>query len=53
MRTWLWWRNLKEGDHLENLGADKKIILKWTFKKWNETWTRLMWLSIGTGAGRL
>jgi hypothetical protein len=24
-----WWGNLQEGDHIENLDIDGKIILKW------------------------
>jgi hypothetical protein len=27
--------NLRERDHLEDLGADERIILKLIFKKWN------------------
>ena len=27
-----WWGNLKERDCLEDLGVDRKIILKWIFK---------------------
>jgi hypothetical protein len=24
-----WWRNLGEGDHLEDQGVDERIILRW------------------------
>jgi hypothetical protein len=27
------------------------IILKWIFKKWDEAWTGLIWLRVGTGGG--
>jgi hypothetical protein len=33
MYTRFWWRHLRERDHLEDLGVDGRIILKWFFKK--------------------
>jgi hypothetical protein len=39
-----WWRNLREGNHLEDIAVYGSIILKWTFKK-TGTLTRLMWFS--------
>jgi hypothetical protein len=33
VRTGIWWGNLKERGHLEYLGVDERVILKWIFKK--------------------
>jgi hypothetical protein len=54
VHTGFWWEDLKEGDHLEDLGVDGSIILNWTYKKWDRmARTGLIWLRIGTGGGFL
>jgi hypothetical protein len=50
LHTGFWWVNPRERDYLEDVGLDRRIILKWVFKKWNgETWTGLVRLRIETG----
>jgi hypothetical protein len=51
MRTGFWWRDLREGEHLEDPRINARIILKYIFKKWNWVWTELIWLRIGRGGG--
>jgi len=35
LRTGFWWGYLKDGDHMEHLGVDGRIILKLIFNKRN------------------
>jgi hypothetical protein len=54
MHTELCWGGLRKKDHLEHLGLDVRIILKWIFKKWSgEAWTRWIWLRMETDGGLL
>ena len=34
VQTGFWWGNLGEREHLEDICIDRKMILKWIFKKW-------------------
>jgi hypothetical protein len=33
--TGFWWGNTSEMEHLEDQGVDVRIILRWTFRKWD------------------
>jgi hypothetical protein len=48
-----WSEDLRKRDHLEDLGADRRIVLLWIFKKRDrEAWTGLIWLRRGTDGRR-
>jgi uncharacterized membrane protein len=48
VHTEIWWRNLRDGDYLEDLGAGWVIILIWIFQKFEWTaWIGLIWLQDG------
>jgi hypothetical protein len=43
------WGNLKEGGHVEDLGVDRRIILKRIFEKWNGA---MDWIDLGQNRDR-
>jgi hypothetical protein len=46
--------NLRERDHWGDPGIDRRIILRWNFRKWDVgVWPGLSWLRIETGGGYL
>ena len=50
--TGFWWGNLRERDHLEDLGKDGRIILRRIFRKWDVgVWAGSCLVRIGTGGG--
>ena len=52
--TRFWWGNMRERGHWADQDVDGKIILKWTFRKWEGVMgTGWSWLRIRTGGGRL
>jgi hypothetical protein len=43
---------VQEGDCLEDLGVDGRIILKWILREWDGwAWSGFIWLRIGTSSG--
>ena len=45
---------MRERDHWGDPGADKRIIFRWIFRKWDVgVWNGSSWLRIGTCGGHL
>jgi len=52
--TGFWWGNLRVRNHLKDPGIDVRILLRWTFRKWDVgAWTGSIWLRIGSGGRHL
>jgi len=49
VHTGFWWGNLRERDHLKDLGVDGRIILKKFLKNMTGTWIGLIWFTLRTG----
>jgi hypothetical protein len=48
VHTGIWWGDLKERSHFEDLGVDGRVILKWIISESiGRTWNGLIWLVIG------
>jgi hypothetical protein len=43
-----WWENLKEREHLDDLGVDGRILKCISEKQDGKAWTGLIWLRTGT-----
>jgi hypothetical protein len=51
VHTGIWWGDVKESGHFENLGLDGRIILKRVFKKWDGG--RMEWIYLAQNTDRL
>jgi hypothetical protein len=49
VHTGFWWGNLRERDHLKDLGIGGRIIIKRIFKKWDGD---VDWISLAQDRGR-
>jgi hypothetical protein len=52
VRKGIWWVNLGEKDHLEDLGVDGRVMLECILKKsGRNVWTGLIFVRKGTSGG--
>jgi hypothetical protein len=50
LHAWFWWGNPREEVHLDDLGVDGRIILKFILQnRIGVLWTGLIWLRLGRG----
>jgi hypothetical protein len=50
VHTEFWWENVREGDHLIDLGVDGRIILKRILAKWDGG---MNWIELAQDRDRL
>jgi hypothetical protein len=48
VHTGFWWGDMRERDHLEDLGVDGEKYLNESARTGMEAWIGLIWLRIGT-----
>jgi hypothetical protein len=48
VNTGFWWGDLRETDHLEDLGVNGRVILRWIIRKW-DVGHGLNWSGSGQG----
>jgi hypothetical protein len=50
VHTEFWWRNPREGDHVEDTSVDWRIMLKWIFDKLDGS---IDWIGLAQNKNRL
>ena len=50
LRTEFWWGDLRERGHLEDLGIDCRVILRWIFQE--VRWGGMVWIGLSQDRDR-
>ena len=50
VHTGFWWGNLRERGHLEDLGIDCRVILRWIFQE--VRWGGMVWIGLSQDRDR-